>query len=326
MHDSSLEERRALLPAEVNDYKELYFQLMRRVARFTDELTSSASSASPPSEEDLRNDISDFPSLCELLYRGHQAWHLAHIVIKHLVPQPRGRTSDLPFDLVHWVQEHDPLDLYRDVRRQTRCTPFEQGSQQQPSSEWWTVLYRYTMHCWVDQACDMLQELLDEHPERLAVGAQEAVVAAQAILEGLTVAEDAADAAQPVEGALREWSSMAEWHVLEGWSVGGGVLAQELGVLMRILRGNTDDITAHAKTWVQSVAAQMMFRRSANKLGVADLANVVEDVLMQWGDVAVTSPGEDDHESVIKALMRLDMQAAVQVRMPSTAPPRHQRS
>jgi hypothetical protein len=317
MHDSSLEERRVLLPAEVHDYKELYFQLMRRVARFTNELSSSSSSSSsPPSEEELRTDISDFQSLCELLYRGHQAWHLAHIVIKHLVPQPRGRSSDLPFDLVHWVQEHDPLDLYTDVKLQTRCTPFDQGSQQ-PSQEWWTVLYRYAMHCWVDQACDMIQELIDEHPGRLDGGVHEALVAAQAILEGLTVSEDAADMAQPVEVAMREWSSMEEWHIVESWSVGGGLLAKELGVLMRIMRGSMDDITAHAKTWVQSVTAQMMYRRSDNKLGVADLANVVEDVLVQWGDSGGTTPGGEDHESVIKALMRLDMQAAVQVPFPS---------
>lgn len=39
---------------------------------------------------------------------------------------------------------------------------------------------------------------------------------------------------------------------------------------------------------------------------------MVEDVFVQWGDGG-SVPGED-HESVIKALMRLDMQSAVQVR------------
>jgi hypothetical protein len=71
-----------------------------------------------------RADAEEFQSLCELLYRGHQAWHLAHIVIKHLVPLPPSTHADLPFDLVHWIQEHDPLDLYVDIKRQTRITPF----------------------------------------------------------------------------------------------------------------------------------------------------------------------------------------------------------
>ncbi len=164
MQDASLEERRASLPAEVHEYKELYFQLMRRVARFTEELASitptSAEeelqlrffsghmifahascifSACRPSPKLMcepladcthclycRADAEEFQSLCELLYRGHQAWHLAHIVIKHLVPLPPSTYADLPFDLVHWIQEHDPLDLYVDIKRQTRITPFRE--------------------------------------------------------------------------------------------------------------------------------------------------------------------------------------------------------
>lgn len=53
MQDTSLEERRASLPAEVHEYKELYFQLMRRVARFTEEL-SNITPTSAEEEAQLR--------------------------------------------------------------------------------------------------------------------------------------------------------------------------------------------------------------------------------------------------------------------------------
>lgn len=36
-----------------------------------------------------------------------------------------------------------------------------------PNADWWLMLYRFVMHVWVDQATDMLQELMDEHAQRL---------------------------------------------------------------------------------------------------------------------------------------------------------------
>ena len=50
----------------------------------------------------------------------------------------------------------------------------------------------------------MLQELLDEHDQRLG-GARDAIRAAQGLLEGLLSVEDAADNLQPTEGAWRDW-------------------------------------------------------------------------------------------------------------------------
>ena len=48
MQDGDSDHRLASLPAEVHQYKELYFQLMRRVARFTEELAS----ITPTSEQE----------------------------------------------------------------------------------------------------------------------------------------------------------------------------------------------------------------------------------------------------------------------------------
>ncbi len=129
------------------------------------------------------------------------------------------------------------------------------------------------------------------------------------LLDGLLELEDSVDLQQRVDSKWRSWSQSSEWRVVDQLIARKVPLHGEIGTLVNILRGNVDVISAHAKTWSQCVVAQMMFRRSENMLGVADLANVVEDVLVQWGE---TEDSKGDFQGVIKALMRLDMQQAVQ--------------
>ena len=81
--------RRDLLSGETLQYKELYGTLMARVFEYPD--------------TELHDERENWRQLGKLLYRGHQAWHLAHIIITHLSrPNPAHQQAhrDLPFDRV----------------------------------------------------------------------------------------------------------------------------------------------------------------------------------------------------------------------------------
>jgi hypothetical protein len=129
------------------------------------------------------------------------------------------------------------------------------------------------------------------------------------LLDGLLELEDSADLQQQVQLKWRQWLKIPEWNVADQLVARKVPLSAEIGTLISILKGNIDVISAHAKTWSQCVVAQMMFGRSDHKLGVVDLPGLVEDVLVQWGNEEDSS---DDYEGVIKALMRLEMQPAIQ--------------
>ena len=81
-----------------------------------------------------------------------------------------------------------------------------------------------------------------------------------------------------------------------------------------MLKGDVDEIQRWSGSWSQSVIGQMMFKRDDKCLGVANLANVAEDVL------SLQPAGEEPpaDETVIMCLMRLDLQ---QVLPPLSLPP-----
>jgi hypothetical protein len=297
MDDATLEERRAALPQEIWEYKEHYSNLMRRVSGFGNRMPDSLG----------QDEQAEFGSLLNMLYRGHQAWHLAHVVIKHLSPLPPQTHADLPFDLVHWTQEHEPLDLWEDIKRTQRLQPFT--AQGAPNEGWWTVLYRYVMLVWVDQAVEMLQEL------KASVGEEgcRLVELVESLVEGLIHMEDHLASNRPIDAEWRAWTRRREWNDAEALmgSPGGAVaIVPQVRVLLNIMQGNVEDIARHAARWHHSVVAQMMFRRSGTVLGVADLANVVEDALETQSGSDEEQGGPD--ESVVRDLLRLDMQQAVQ--------------
>lgn len=254
MDDATLEERRAALPQEIFEYKEFYSNLMRRVSNFGNRIPASMG----------KDELAEFGSLLTLLYRGHQAWHLAHVIVKHLAPLPPNSHADLPFDLVHWTQEHEPLDLYEDIKRTQRLQPFEASGA--PNPDWWTVLYRYVMLVWVDQAVAMLAELKEEHAARLGDEGQKLVALSEELVEGLIEMEDDLATNRPLDAKWRAWTRRREWSDADttiASSVGGASsIAPQIRTLLNIMRGHVDEIAAHASKWHHSVVAQMMFRRS----------------------------------------------------------------
>jgi hypothetical protein len=59
---------------------------------------------------------------------------------------------DLPFDLVHWLQEHTPADVFNVNSNQ----PF---IGHEPNDDWWGSLCNFVMHLYIDQAVAMLEEV-----------------------------------------------------------------------------------------------------------------------------------------------------------------------
>ena len=83
-----------------------------------------------------------------------------------------------------------------------------------------------------------------------------------------------------------------------------GALCPQVDAMLKILQGQEEAISQHAKSWSQAVVARMMFGRQEAVLGVADLASYTDD--------ALNTHQSDPEEAVVVDLMRLDVQGAVQ--------------
>lgn len=281
--------RRDLLSDETRQYKELYGTLMARVFEYPD--------------TELHDERENWRQLGRLLYRGHQAWHLAHIIITHLSrPNPahqqahRDLPFDLPFDLVHWLQEHTPADVFNAATSQ----PFLGN---EPNETWWRSMCNFVMHFYIDQAVSMLEQLKGDG--KCGQDGYTMVEQIKMLLLELKDMEDRVDQNKDIRQSWRQWKKRQEWMTIDRLIRSNkSPICAHVDVLMRILMGQEDAIAKHAQNWLQNVAARMMFGRTEAVLGVADLASLTEDALN------IDTPEPD--EAVLVHLMRLDMQAAVQ--------------
>ena len=288
MDESCVEERRALLCDETLQYKELYGRLMARVFEYPD--------------TELHDERENWRQLGRQLYRGHQAWHLAHVIISHLsrpVPtHPSAPHYDLPFDLVHWLQEHTPADVFND----SDSRPFLGNGA--VNEEWWGALCNFVMHLYIDQAVSMLDDL-----KRMPACGQDGhdmVEEIKLLLLELKDMEDMVDQNRDIKHHWRQWQRQHRWITLDNLILAkNSPICAQVGSLKGILTGQESAIGERARGWSQNVVARMMFARSEAVLGVADLANYTEDALSQHG-------APEDEEAVLADLMRLEMQGAVQ--------------
>uniref|UniRef100_A0A7S0HBQ5 Nuclear pore complex protein Nup85 n=1 Tax=Hanusia phi TaxID=3032 RepID=A0A7S0HBQ5_9CRYP len=252
------------------------------------------------------------------LYRGHQAWHLAHIIIKHLSPRPASLNADLPFDLVHWMQEHNPSDLFQGGSTQPFLTD---GATCRANDEWWRTLYHFIMHVYIDQAVEMLSLIGREGSYAYQCGEDglEMVDVMISLLVGggeagenvsLFELENMVDNNMAIDSYWRVWTTRKEWSYLDKLvQKGASPICKKMATMVKIMKGSEDEISANAYSWLQIVVTRMLFGRSETVLGVADLASYADDALTVHGQF-VRKP--EDEESVIKDLLRLDMQGAVQ--------------
>jgi hypothetical protein len=252
-------------------------------------------------DTELRDERENWRQLGRQLYRGHQAWHLAHIIISHMsrpVPtHPSALHYDLPFDLVHWLQEHTPADVFNVNTNQ----PFLGN---EPNEEWWSSLRSFMMHLYIDQAVSMLESLRRE-PACRQDGQDMADEVKELLLE-LKHMEDMVDQNLDIKQTWRQWQRQERWIRLENLILAKtSPICTQMDTLRRILKGQESVIVEHAQSWSQNVVARMMFGRTDAVLGVADLASYTEDALSQQGD-------PEDEEAVLVDLMCLEMQGAVQ--------------
>ena len=251
-------------------------------------------------DADLHEEKQEVSKLGRLLYRGHQAWHLAHIIISHM-SRPASSTRDaqhydLPFDLVHWLQEHTPADMFHANTSQ----PF---IGLKPNVEWWRSLCNFVMHLYIDQAVAMLQELRRE--EAGGEDGQHMAELLGYLLNQMRSMEDKVDQNLDITQPWREWKALRQWQVLEDFvRKRQSSICAQVDALLKILQGQEEAISTHAKSWSQAVVARMMFGRQEAVLGVADLASYTDDTL--------NTLSSDPDEAVIVDLMRLDVQGAVQ--------------
>eukprot|EP00802_Teleaulax_amphioxeia_P007325 Tamp_07331.p1 GENE.Tamp_07331~~Tamp_07331.p1 ORF type:complete len:744 (-),score=213.43 Tamp_07331:291-2393(-) len=286
MGDSLVEKRRALLADETLQYKELYATLMSRVFEYPD--------------AELHNEQREVRQLGRLLYRGHQAWHLAHIIISHMSRPARSTRDaqhyDLPFDLVHWLQEHTPADVFNVNSNQ----PF---IGHEPNDDWWGSLCNFVMHLYIDQAVAMLEELKGEH--KCGEDGQQMAEVLGDLLNKMRKMEDMVDQNLDITHSWRDWKALPLWQTLENLIRNRrSPICSQVDAMLKILQGQEEAISQHAKSWSQAVVARMMFGRQEAVLGVADLASYTDD--------ALNTHQSDPEEAVVVDLMRLDVQGAVQ--------------
>ena len=251
-------------------------------------------------DAELHEEQEEVRQLGRLLYRGHQAWHLAHIIISHM-SRPASSTRDaqhydLPFDLVHWLQEHTPADVFNINTSQ----PF---IGHEPNDEWWRSLCNFVMHLYIDQAVAMLEQLRGE--EAGGEDGQQMADFLGDLLNQMRSMEDRVDQNLDITHSWRDWKALRHWQDLEALiRKRRSPICLQVDALLKILQGQEEAISQHAKSWSQAVVARMMFGRQEAVLGVADLASYTDDALN-------THPS-DPEEAVIVDLMRLDVQGAVQ--------------
>ena len=295
--------RRMLLADEINEYKELYCTLLTRMVENVENLQEG--------------DAALAKDMLSRLYRGHQAWHLAHIIIKHLSPRPANMNADLPFDLVHWMQEHNPSDLFQGGSSQPFLTD---GASYRANDDWWRALFHFVMHVYIDQAVEMLSLIGRDGPFAHQCGEDgvEMVEVMLSLLVGggeggevsLFELENMVDNNVAIDSYWRVWTTRKEWTYLDKLvQRGASPICQKMATMVKIMKGSEDEISAHAYSWLQIVVTRMLYGRSETVLGVADLASYADDALTVHGQF-VRKP--EDEESVIKDLLRLDMQGAVQ--------------
>jgi hypothetical protein len=251
-------------------------------------------------DAELHEEQEEVRQLGRLLYRGHQAWHLAHIIISHM-SRPASSTRDaqhydLPFDLVHWLQEHTPADVFNINTSQ----PF---IGHEPNDEWWRSLCNFVMHLYIDQAVAMLEQLRGE--EAGGEDGQQMADFLGDLLNQMRSMEDRVDQNLDITHSWRDWKALRHWQDLEALiRKRRSPICLQVDALLKILQGQEEAISQHAKSWSQAVVARMMFGRQEAVLGVADLASYTDDTL--------NTLSSDPDEAVIVDLMRLDVQGAVQ--------------